>query len=286
MTTSAQNLGKQLEEKREQLGFTLKDVAEQTRIRKVYLESIEQGQLQNLPGQAYVTGFIRVYARHLGLDSDELLSRLEPSQATEASQPSALKPADNFLPQSEAQPRASSSWGAFWVGFLVVLVFGALIYFMVGPFDFATPPVLTPKDLSSSQKTSPPQQDATVIITKKLADSAPDITSDAGPVAEGLEAAEGTVDEEMSAGGPLPTVATGGSALRMLALAESSLIIYIDDSKPREYALHPGLDLTWDIREKARIELAEVGVARFWLDHEELKLVELQAFQLSTAPGE
>jgi cytoskeletal protein RodZ len=41
---------------------------------------MEKGQLEALPGQAYITGFIRVYARHLGLDSDELLGRLNALQ--------------------------------------------------------------------------------------------------------------------------------------------------------------------------------------------------------------
>jgi cytoskeletal protein RodZ len=41
---------------------------------------MEKGQLEALPGQAYITGVIRVHARHLGLDSDELLGRLNALQ--------------------------------------------------------------------------------------------------------------------------------------------------------------------------------------------------------------
>lgn len=72
----------------------------------------------------------------------------------------------------------------------------------------------------------------------------------------------------------------------MLALAESSLIIYLDDRTPHEYRLHDGLDLTWKIKQKVRIELAGTGVARFWLDGQELELGGLDSFQLQVAAGE
>ncbi|MDH3544585.1 MAG: helix-turn-helix domain-containing protein, partial [Desulfuromonadales bacterium] len=97
ITISAQNLGKELQSKREQFGYSLKDVAEHTRIRKVYLESMEQGQFEALPGQAYVTGFVRVYARHLGLDSDDLLARLNAPQEGDQAQ----------LPDSNSDDKAA-----------------------------------------------------------------------------------------------------------------------------------------------------------------------------------
>jgi cytoskeletal protein RodZ len=51
MANSAQDLAKELQSKREQLGYSLKDVAEHTRIRKVYLESMEKGQLEAFRGK-------------------------------------------------------------------------------------------------------------------------------------------------------------------------------------------------------------------------------------------
>ncbi|MEE8394248.1 MAG: helix-turn-helix domain-containing protein, partial [Rhodospirillales bacterium] len=45
------------------------------RIRNLYLEAIEDGRFQDLPGATYAIGFIRAYADHLGLDSDEVVRR-------------------------------------------------------------------------------------------------------------------------------------------------------------------------------------------------------------------
>ncbi len=69
----------------------------------------------------------------------------------------------------------------------------------------------------------------------------------------------------------------------MLALAESSLIIYVDDRKSQQYNLHNGLDLTWNIKESVKVELAGSDVARFWLGDQELDLDKLKSFQLQPA---
>jgi hypothetical protein len=83
----------------------------------------------------------------------------------------------------------------------------------------------------------------------------------------------------------LPPVPNEGSSLRMLALAESSLIIYVDDRKSQQYNLHDGLDLTWNIKASVKVEFAEPGVARFWLGNRELDIGGLKSFQLqSTKP--
>jgi cytoskeleton protein RodZ len=71
----AAQVGAGLREVRERLGWHLEDVAEELRIRLPYLEAIERGELSALPGPAYQTGFVRSYARILGLDPDEILRR-------------------------------------------------------------------------------------------------------------------------------------------------------------------------------------------------------------------
>jgi cytoskeleton protein RodZ len=156
MATSAQNLGRELQSKREQLGYSLKDVAEHTRIRKVYLESMEQGQFEALPGQAYVTGFVRVYARHLGLDSDELLARLNAPEETDKAQSPESNPEDKALDTPEARPQSGRGWGAFVLGFVVVLALGSLFYFMPISFNSEAPLKNSANDVVKPKETSLP----------------------------------------------------------------------------------------------------------------------------------
>jgi len=68
-------VGDVLREAREASGQDLRDVARLLRIRYDYLQAIEDGRLEVLPGATYVVGFVRAYAQHLGLDSDRLLTR-------------------------------------------------------------------------------------------------------------------------------------------------------------------------------------------------------------------
>ncbi len=74
---STSELGAMLRETRVSLGRELEDVAAELRIRLVYLQAIEDGHLDDLPGITYATGFLRAYADFLGLDGEDLVRRFK-----------------------------------------------------------------------------------------------------------------------------------------------------------------------------------------------------------------
>ena len=63
-------IGVLLREARMRQGLDLADCAEATRIRERYLIAIEDGRFESLPDPAYVSGFVRAYAAHLGVTVD------------------------------------------------------------------------------------------------------------------------------------------------------------------------------------------------------------------------
>ena len=67
-------VGSKLRETREAKNLTLKDVEQATNIRRKYLEALEAGEYEVLPGEVYVKGFIRNYSECLGLNPEELLA--------------------------------------------------------------------------------------------------------------------------------------------------------------------------------------------------------------------
>ncbi|PYD47964.1 helix-turn-helix domain-containing protein [Novacetimonas pomaceti] len=71
------NVGQELRTRREQLGWSLPDVASWLRIRLPYLEALEEGRPQGLPGSAYAIGFLRTYAKALGLPPETLIQRFK-----------------------------------------------------------------------------------------------------------------------------------------------------------------------------------------------------------------
>ena len=80
---TVEDIGTQLRNQREKLGYSLQQAAKHTCIRKTYLESIENNQFSDLPGKAYVTGFIKSYSLYLGVDNRPLLTQLEENRLTE-----------------------------------------------------------------------------------------------------------------------------------------------------------------------------------------------------------
>ncbi|MBP2314192.1 helix-turn-helix domain-containing protein [Azospirillum soli] len=64
-----------LREARESIGVELRDVAAMLRIRYPYLQAIESGRFEELPGTAYAVGFLRSYAEYLGLDPESVVTR-------------------------------------------------------------------------------------------------------------------------------------------------------------------------------------------------------------------
>lgn len=70
-------LGHILREARETKGLTLAEVQEKTRISVKYLEALETGNYHQLPSSVHAKGFLRNYARFLGLDPQPLVDRYE-----------------------------------------------------------------------------------------------------------------------------------------------------------------------------------------------------------------
>src|ERR1700752_4411443 len=67
-------LGERFRAAREARGLSLSDVSEQIRIRSVYLAAIEEEQWSDIGAPVYIRGFLRTYARFLGLDPEEVVA--------------------------------------------------------------------------------------------------------------------------------------------------------------------------------------------------------------------
>ena len=73
--SEAARVGEELRDARVALGLSIEEMATQLRIRRPYLEALEEGRIRDLPGAAYAVGFVRAYATGLGLDADDLVRR-------------------------------------------------------------------------------------------------------------------------------------------------------------------------------------------------------------------
>ena len=87
---SGPNIGAALRAAREFRGLSLQDVADSTRIRRAYLSAIEEMRLEDLPSRPFTIGYVRAYAKALGLDSEAAVNRFkadDPTPETELREP-------------------------------------------------------------------------------------------------------------------------------------------------------------------------------------------------------
>ncbi|KAF1084600.1 cytoskeletal protein RodZ [Sporotomaculum syntrophicum] len=113
------SIGEELRQARQQMGASLKDVENETKIRTKYINAMENDAFDVLPEKVYVKGFLRTYARFLGLDGDTLVTQYE----------------EQFRPRLAAQKAGVTTryskpairWKGFAIAVLALVVL-ALIY--------------------------------------------------------------------------------------------------------------------------------------------------------------
>lgn len=68
------NFGDRLQREREMRSITLEEIAESTKIGSRMLRALEQEDFCKLPGGIFNKGFVRAYARYLGIDEEQAVS--------------------------------------------------------------------------------------------------------------------------------------------------------------------------------------------------------------------
>src|SRR5258705_10082270 len=68
------SFGEELKRERELRDISLKEISEATKISIRFLEALEQNNFDVLPGGVFNRGFIRAYARFIGVDGEEMVN--------------------------------------------------------------------------------------------------------------------------------------------------------------------------------------------------------------------
>jgi cytoskeletal protein RodZ len=92
------SLGDELRGERATLGKTLLDVQRDLRIKAAYIAAIEDCKPEVFPNPSFIPGYVRSYARHLGLDPDEVFHRFCAESG--------------FVPGTQARPSATAGAAA------------------------------------------------------------------------------------------------------------------------------------------------------------------------------
>lgn len=153
------SFGEWLRRQREMREISIRDIAERTKISLRYLEAMEADRFDLLPAPIFAKGFLREYARYVGLSPDEVVNHyLAVHQPEEVDDPG-----DQTL---VAMERRRKRKGRSWTWGLFLLLAGALLLALVAVFSWlndrrqAEPAAAAPPPPQVSAPAEPPVQAA------------------------------------------------------------------------------------------------------------------------------
>ena len=138
-------LGEEFRAAREARGLSLSDVAEHIHIRATYLEAVENEEWSTIGAPVYIRGFIRTYARFLGIDPEHAVEAF--NQAVPSAPPTKQL---GSPPAGVAEPRSGPS---VWVWVAAAVAVALVAYVGYGYYQLkagAPAPVASPLAAASA----------------------------------------------------------------------------------------------------------------------------------------
>jgi cytoskeleton protein RodZ len=116
--------GDRLRREREMRGITLDEITESTKISRRHLEALEGEHFDQLPGGVFNKGFVRAYARFLGIDEEQAVADYS-AASNEQPEPENKFPLDiHKEPNRDLNPRRSNLPLVFAIAALVGVLAG------------------------------------------------------------------------------------------------------------------------------------------------------------------
>lgn len=263
------NLGLRLREQREKKGYSMRDIADKTKIPLQVLEGLESGDHSYLPAPVFVKGFLRSYAREIGLSFEEILA--EYNQQTTRHEPGVMVPitARDGLARRTRVRRTM----LYTIGILVLLV-AAVVTVFPNLKDGNLTPVWSTAELESSAK---PGLEPAAPVTEpsvkepESAESAASALAEPTPPTVVESSAEAA--SPASAEAPETTASAaheGPHKLELLFDQQVWVQIKMDNGEMQHALFQPGTSKTYSANNRFELRLGNAGGVRVMLDGEDL----------------
>jgi cytoskeletal protein RodZ len=281
METQAATLGEVLRARRQELGLSLVELAETTRISRSYLRALEEDRLDAFPAEAYRIGFLRTYAGVLGLRLRDL-----PAQSP------ALPAEPKLSPLPSADPPRSSGKSMFAVIASVLLVAAAIASASLfrtpqEPLSVAAVPSISGTDVQKlevfplSDHAQAGEADARSGDAPRSVDEvhSPESASEilAFEITQAAASSPETQQLQPAASAPVrqqeflrdePMV----NVIRLRALGPNRLELVLDNRPLQRYELKAETELSWRLRRSALIRIDNPSAVQLWFGDDLLDL--------------
>ncbi len=251
-------LGQRFRAAREARGLSISEVAEQIRIRVVYLTAIESEAWSEIGAAVYVRGFLRTYARFLGLDAEEVVAAFNLGEGERG----AIVPARGNIADIE---RAGGRRGLqlsplIWIASLVAVI---LIAFVV--YNELTLPKPSPIALFATAAPTPIASTGPSASPTALPSAAPRALPSAAPRAL-PSGSVGLAPAALPSGSPLPD---GSHTVTLRLTGICWIEVSVDGAVASEGTFAAGTSKTFAGR-NIDVRVGNAGVADLVLDGQDL----------------
>lgn len=121
-----ERIGDLLKKLRTSKGLHLREVEESLHIRRSYLEAIEESEYEKIPNEVYARGFLKNYARFLGVNPEAALERFQKERETGTSKTKGSRLARRRKTDSEESTEKSGSKKSMWI--LCGVIFAVVLF--------------------------------------------------------------------------------------------------------------------------------------------------------------
>jgi cytoskeleton protein RodZ len=277
-----ESIGEFFKQVRDTKGLTLDDVALKTRIHPDFLIALEEGNFTKLPDQVFAKGFVRSYARSLGLDEEDAMRRFEGSAGAfyeKQAEREVLR-----LKQAEDDRRKKTNRKVVLAAIAVALL--GLILLMSRehtpvapprpPADIEPPAITPPRGPTSSESSDKANSVVRNLDIERSAAASTAASKTLPPASISTVTAIPTVREEVvspsvSPNDPLlvDTPSDGLLALAIEALELTWVVVQVDNGSPEEALMRPGERVQWKASDRFTLTLGNAGGVRVELNGKE-----------------
>jgi cytoskeleton protein RodZ len=273
-----ESIGEFFKQVRETKGLTVDEVASKTRIRTDFVKALEEGNFAKLPDQVFARGFVRSYARSLGLDEEDAIHRFTQSAGAFYEKQDERERLKVRQAEEERKRQANRKAVAVAIGIAILtLVFllsreqsSVFVRRSVSDLPASTKRVAPPEPgVRQEPPVTSPGGKATVpgaASTKPAAESAGSQGTAEPVVASAAPDVTLPVPPPLGSDSPLGGISLEGSAstegqlvLDLEATELSWVVVQIDGGSPQEALLRPGEKAKWKGQDQFILTLGNAG---------------------------
>ncbi|CUS38006.1 conserved hypothetical protein [Candidatus Nitrospira nitrosa] len=281
-----ESVGEFFRQVRETKGLTIDEVASKTRIRTDFVKALEDGNFAKLPDQVFARGFVRSYARSLGLDEEDAIHRFIQSAGSFYEKQDERERLKVRQIEEDRKRQANRKAVAIAIGIAVLT-----LVFLLSREQSTVFRRGAPEQVSATKRTTQPNKDVAESVTRepeRTVDAAKSVESQAGTihkataeaprrqdaavpevVAPRVESDATSVGAPGSAGSDGPLAGIGLNAIEsrgdgqlnldLEATELSWVVVQIDNGSPQESLLRPGEKGHWTGQDQFILTLGNAG---------------------------